>query len=399
MYRFLDGRKSRHLPYGSRKNIPCSIRVENMNKIWISIILIVSLMGFASAIDGSGVELRPGEATAELLFNYGIGEPWIGGNPPSTSAYNSMYSQYYSFYKGPATAKHIEAPRQYAISDAAPTTVYVGSQMQPMPYPQYYATYTGGNSLWIQGSTSWTQYAKVPQGSILSLLAISPKGGEGYLYETYPDGKVSRSDFYFYPTSRIGFYADTPGRHVLSFVLAGQPSNQVVIDVVSTYKPPSYYTPPSYYSGYYPYNWDYYPHYWGYYLTYGDDHQGGWDGHQGEGDSHQGAWDGYQRDHQGEDPGLNPHPAGNPPPADMDGHQYDGTKQYEKPGLGPKDKSFPNAVGLYMNNPQRFANARDIGLSGQDWISLQLGYSEQGETSEPIRVGEGNSLISANAKI
>ena len=29
-----------------------------------------------------GVEMRPGEATAEWLFNQGIGEPWVGGDPP-----------------------------------------------------------------------------------------------------------------------------------------------------------------------------------------------------------------------------------------------------------------------------------------------------------------------------
>jgi hypothetical protein len=215
--------------------------VGNMNKIWISAILIMSLMGFASALDGSG------EA-------YGI---------------DSIYSQYYSIYNGPATAKHIEAPQQYAIG-VTPTTLYLGSQMQAMPYPQYYTTYTGGNSLWIQGSTSWTQYAKVPQGSVMSLLALSPTKGEGSLYETYPDGKVIRSNYYFYPVSRIGFYADTPGRHVLSFVLAGQPSSQVVIDVVSTYKPTIYQTPPAYYASYYSWNWDYYPHYWDYYPSYWD---------------------------------------------------------------------------------------------------------------------------------
>jgi hypothetical protein len=30
----------------------------------------------------NGVEMRPGEATAEWLFYHGIGEPWVGGNPP-----------------------------------------------------------------------------------------------------------------------------------------------------------------------------------------------------------------------------------------------------------------------------------------------------------------------------
>jgi hypothetical protein len=30
----------------------------------------------------NGVEMRPGEATAEWLFYHGIGKPWVGGNPP-----------------------------------------------------------------------------------------------------------------------------------------------------------------------------------------------------------------------------------------------------------------------------------------------------------------------------
>jgi hypothetical protein len=30
----------------------------------------------------NGVEMRPGESTAEWLFYHGIGEPWVGGNPP-----------------------------------------------------------------------------------------------------------------------------------------------------------------------------------------------------------------------------------------------------------------------------------------------------------------------------
>ena len=29
-----------------------------------------------------GIEMRPGEATAEWLFYHGIGEPWVGGDPP-----------------------------------------------------------------------------------------------------------------------------------------------------------------------------------------------------------------------------------------------------------------------------------------------------------------------------
>ena len=210
-----------------------------MNKVWISVVLITSLMGVASALDGSGVEMRPGEATAEMLSNYGIGQPWIGGNPPSLSASDLMFSQYYSMHKGPAIKKHIEAPKKHEIRDEIPTTVYFSYQMQAVPYSQYqdYATYTGGNSLWVQGSSSWTQYAKVPQGSGLSLLAISPTGGDGYLYEIYPDGRLSKNNFYFFPSnSQIDFYADTIGQHIMLFVIGSQVSNAIVIDV-SNYNP------------------------------------------------------------------------------------------------------------------------------------------------------------------
>jgi hypothetical protein len=60
-----------------------------MNRNLISIILILSLMGCAVAFDvENGVEMRPGEAAAERLFEKGIGQPWVGGNPHSS---NSLY--------------------------------------------------------------------------------------------------------------------------------------------------------------------------------------------------------------------------------------------------------------------------------------------------------------------
>lgn len=215
-----------------------------MNKLLISIVLVISLMGCVFALDGSGVELRPGEASAEKLFELGIGPAWVGGNPP-----DSIYSQYYSAYKGSAPKKHIETPKKHVIVDSMPTTVYFSYQMQAVPYSQYQsaATYTGGNSLWIQGSSSWSQYAKVPQGSALSLLATSSAGGNGYLYEMTPDGKLSKESFYFFPSSsQINFYADTTGQHILLFIIGSQVSNAIVIDVTGSY-PPSYpQTTPSY---------------------------------------------------------------------------------------------------------------------------------------------------------
>lgn len=147
----------------------------------------------------------------------------------------SQYSEYYTMPDGQASKTHIKAPQKHDIKSKIPTTVYFGYQMQAVPYSQYktYATYTGGNTLWIEGATSWTQYAVVPQGASLSLLATSLTGGNGYLYEIAPSGKLNTNSYYFYPYNYIGFYADTIGQHILLFIIDGQVSNSLVVDVVS----------------------------------------------------------------------------------------------------------------------------------------------------------------------
>jgi hypothetical protein len=154
----------------------------------------------------------------------------------------SQYSQYYSMPQGSAPTTHIVAPEKYDINGKVPTSIYFGYQQQAVPYSQYqtYSTYTGGNSLWIQGATSWTQYAAVPQGSSLSLLAISSAGGNGYLYEIYPDGHLVKNYYYFYPGyNLINFFADAVGQHILLFAIDYSISNAVAINVAA-YNPPAY---------------------------------------------------------------------------------------------------------------------------------------------------------------
>lgn len=156
----------------------------------------------------------------------------------------SQFSQYFSMTQGSAPTTHIAAPEKFDINGKQPSMIYFGYQQQAVPYSQYqtYATYTGGNSLWIQGATSWTQYAAVPQGSSLSLLATSSTGGNGYLYEIYPDGHLTKNYYYFYPGyNQINFYADAIGQHILLFVIDYSISNAVAINVAPYY--PSY-TPP-----------------------------------------------------------------------------------------------------------------------------------------------------------
>lgn len=115
----------------------------------------------------------------------------------------------------------------------------MAGQQQAISYQQYqaYALTTGATSLWISGVASWTQYAVVPLGASLSLVAITPAGGNAYFYEIYPDGSLDVQGYYFYQTNLIGFYADRPGRHVILFVAGDQPSNAVIIDVAGQQAP------------------------------------------------------------------------------------------------------------------------------------------------------------------
>ncbi len=65
-----------------------------MRNIILAFALILALMGLTMAVDTPGVEMRPGEAAAERLFEKGIGEPWVGGNPPWQQGYQGYYGQY-----------------------------------------------------------------------------------------------------------------------------------------------------------------------------------------------------------------------------------------------------------------------------------------------------------------
>jgi hypothetical protein len=214
-----------------------------MNKISISIILIISLIGCVSAAYGQSY----GQSNAYTQPAAATGYAAAPGTAP-------QYSEYYTIPTGPKPAAHIIAPQKYAIESRTPATVYFGNQMQAVLYSQYLSNpvYKQSNSLWIQGSTSWSQYAAVPQGAVLSIIAISATGGNGYLYEIYPDGKSSSNNYYFFPGANlIGFYADTVGQHTLLISVNGQVSSQIVIDVAGS-QPTAYQQPAYQQPGYYP---------------------------------------------------------------------------------------------------------------------------------------------------
>lgn len=148
------------------------------------------------------------------------------------------FSQYYRFATGSIDQPQA-MPSSIEIKGEEPKMLYFGASRKALPYSQYknYALSTGTNSLWIRGDDSWTQYAVVPQGSTLTLTASSPSGGDGYIYEVYPDGSLEKRGYHFYPHNHIEFYADDRGEHQLFFNIDGQPSNLIVIDVTA-YQPP-----------------------------------------------------------------------------------------------------------------------------------------------------------------
>ena len=155
---------------------------------------------------------------------------YSGTIPGATPTFD--YSQYYGAISGSAPSSHVTPPVQYNLT-SAPANVYFGIQMQQVPYSTYQPA-AAGNALWIQGSRDWSQYAVVPQGSMVSLLSIAPKEGisDFVLYDA--SGQKVDYNYFLYPTSRLGFYADAPGRHTLSFIVNGVASNSVIIDVSGT---------------------------------------------------------------------------------------------------------------------------------------------------------------------
>ena len=221
-----------------------------MNKIWAILTLIIFLMVCAASVDGnSKLEMRPGEASFEQLFNKGIGQAWIGGNPPwvqgeeiatlvadsaKSNASSSVNSEYYQTATGAALSEHITAPERFDMAGNIPTTVSINGQAQAIPYSQYQncAACAGDNLLWIRDASSWTQYAQAPQGTGLSLIAIPSTSGSGYIYEIYPDGQLIKRSVSFYPYNQMTFYADVPGQHILLFAIGNRVSNAVVIDVM-----------------------------------------------------------------------------------------------------------------------------------------------------------------------
>jgi hypothetical protein len=136
-----------------------------------------------------------------------------------------QYQEFYSFDQGTQTQA---GPVQFDIYRSKPSYLIINGQSQP-----YSPNYVPYNSLWIQGTTRWTQYMQCPFNARFKLLAFS-QGGPATVVEVYSNnGYQTVNNYQFYPGyTQFFFWADALGRHTLNFYTSGQKSNSVVVDVM-----------------------------------------------------------------------------------------------------------------------------------------------------------------------
>ena len=146
---------------------------------------------------------------------------------------SALYTQFYGSTMGSVPATLLTAPAPVDLTGKAPAYVYFGTAMQKVDYSTYQPA-AAGNALWLAGMTSWSQYAIVPQGSIINLLAIPVKESQGSFVVYHPSGQRYEFNYYLFPSSQLQLYADAPGRYQVSFIVDGAASNTVFIDVSGT---------------------------------------------------------------------------------------------------------------------------------------------------------------------
>lgn len=226
--------------------------------------------GAASAIGTQGFSLPQsidvsGGAFSEDYVNslFGIGgtgtelsSPWFGPEFENTSSASSFLSEFYINTSVPVIGI---TPVKFDVTHKMPTRIYFGNGLD-VTYTQYQSAIAAarGNELWIQKGLDWSAYAIVPVGTGMQFIAFAPAGGQADYYEIQQTGALNitskRVNFYSGYNS-LNFRADKVGRHVLLFVLNNQPSNSIIVDVISqappavqtsVAMPPSTNMPPAY---------------------------------------------------------------------------------------------------------------------------------------------------------
>lgn len=184
------------------------------------------------------------------IYTPGFGDnvefPWFDWTFNQSYDLGDMYSHYSEYYVSstPIVTGIISAPVKFEITKRTPARVYLNSGKQ-ISYNQYAASAMRGNELWIQGSSGmsqfdWSQYVVCPAGTNLQLVAFVPAGGQADFFETIQTNSVNATSkrYNFYSGyNDMQFTASQIGRHILLFVINNQPSNAIIIDVISPAPP------------------------------------------------------------------------------------------------------------------------------------------------------------------
>lgn len=168
-----------------------------------------------------------------------LSQSWFGPSFEDAGSAYSFFSQFYISTSAPVSGGF--APVKIDINKKLPAKLYFGSGKE-IAYKEYQSAISParGNELWIQKYMDWSQYAIVPQGAGMQFIAFTPTGGQADYYEIFETGvqKIDAKQVNFSAGyNALNFLADKVGRHILFFVLNNQPSNAIIVDVIS--QPPT----------------------------------------------------------------------------------------------------------------------------------------------------------------
>ena len=224
------------------------------NCLCLCILALILGAGAAGAVGTQGFSMlqsidMTGGAFSEDYVNslFGIGgtgtelsSPWFGPQFENTSSASSFLSEFYINTSVPVIGF---TPVKFDVTHKMPSRIYFGSG-RDVTYTQYQSTVANarGNELWIQKGRDWSAYAIVPAGTGMQFIAFAPAGGQADYYEIQQTDALNitskRVNFYSGYNS-LNFMADKVGRHILNFVLNNQPSNSIIVDVISQAPPVS----------------------------------------------------------------------------------------------------------------------------------------------------------------
>ncbi len=206
----------------------------------------------ASAVSasGSGISLLQsmdltgdtGVFSEEYLDSlFGIGttpsEEWFGPSFENSSSASSFLSEFYVNTTISTTGGF--TPVKIDVTHQTPSKIYYYNGKE-ITYTQYQSTASSSsarnNELWIQKGQDWSQYAIVQEKAGVQLIVFTPSGGQADYFEIHQSDATSITSKSMSISSgyvAIPFTAEKTGRYILLFVLNSQPSNAVIVDVIS----------------------------------------------------------------------------------------------------------------------------------------------------------------------